>query len=123
MKYGKVIVCTFLAAIFVMLGLNMMMTLARRDAEARTNHIYVELLKGEARATIPGVTPEVFEQLQAQSATFGPVRSFRISDCITQITTLPSICSVYVSRERGNSVEKFYWYGDRCLRFVAEPDK
>ena len=123
MKYGKVIVCSFLVASFVFLGLNIMMTRARRDAEARTNHIYMELLKGETRATIPGVTPEVFEQLQAQSATFGPVRSFRISGCITQVTTRPSICSVYVSRERGNSIEKFYWYGDRCLRFVTGPDK
>ncbi len=123
MKYGKVIVCSFLVASFVFLGLNLMMTQARRDAEARTNHIYTELMTGEARATIPGVTPAVLEQLQAQTATFGPVRSFRTSDCITQITTLPSICSVYVSRERGNSIEKFYWYGDRCLRFVTGPDK
>ncbi|MBX3097608.1 MAG: hypothetical protein KF812_12180 [Fimbriimonadaceae bacterium] len=99
------------------------MTRARRDAEAWTTHIYEEMVKGQCGAATPGIAPAAYGQMQAQDATLGAVRSFRVLGCITQITTRPTICSVHVSRERGNSIEKLYWYGDSCLRFETEPDR
>ncbi|MFZ4508043.1 MAG: hypothetical protein ACOYON_10155 [Fimbriimonas sp.] len=123
MKYGKAVSFTLLGVILIISGLNMIMNRARHDAEVRTKHIYDERMKGKSLAPAPGVTPGVFDQLRAQNATLGRVRYFRISGCITQITTRPSICSVYVARERSNSIEKLYWYGGSCLRLETETAK
>ena len=120
MKYGKAIAFTILGAILFFIGHDMLMARARRDGEALTTRVYEELVKGQGGATLPGVAPAAYGQMQAQDAALGSVVSFRVLGCITQITTRPTICSVEVSRERGNSIEKLYWYGDSCLRFETE---
>jgi len=112
----------FVLAIVVsfILSLNLLLLNSRKDAKWRTTVLYTALIEANSAGLITSADSRVIEDLVDMEARFGRVSSFAVSHCISQISTYPSICTVKVTRDKGSSIEKLYWYGHRCLKLETE---
>ena len=111
-------IISLLAIVIIGIIVSFAMARATRQAETRTKQLYSALVLGDARTGDTGKQARAV--LDSQFRTFGPVLTFRIETCFSQISTRPAVCTVQVERESGIAVERLYWYGDQCLKIEVE---